>query len=109
MIGDRVADIVPSIDLSTISAAIEAHINAYILSFAGLAGAVPHHDPRCVWIDAGIADSTFNSVVHARFSPNQVEPGIEAVLAHFRRRSLPFTWHIGPGAEPSDLGRRLLA
>ncbi|HXT37715.1 MAG TPA: hypothetical protein VN837_19245 [Chloroflexota bacterium] len=100
--------IVHSIDPSTVGTVIEANINAYLLSFAGLPGAVLHQDPRCVWLDAGIAGATFNSVVYARLSPEDMDAGIEAVLNHFRRRSLPFTWHIGPGTEPADLGSYLL-
>lgn len=104
-----VTSIVRSIDPSTIGAVIEANINAYLLSFAELPDAVPHHDPQCVWVDSGIADATFNSVVYARFNPEDVDADIETALDHFRQRSLPFTWHIGPGSEPAALGSRLLA
>ncbi len=101
--------IVSNIDPSTIGAVIEANINAYLLSFALLPGAVLHHDPQSVWLDSGIASATFNSVVFSQFSRDDVDSGIESVLSHFRRRSLPVTWHIGPSTQPSDLGRFLLA
>lgn len=102
-------DIVRSIDPSTIASVIEANINAYLLSFARIPGSHLRQDSQCAWVDSGIADSTFNSVVLARFSPESVAAEIETILAHFRARSLPFTWHIGPGSGPPDLGDRLLA
>ncbi|HVA90610.1 MAG TPA: GNAT family N-acetyltransferase [Chloroflexota bacterium] len=102
-------DIVPAIIPATIATVIEANINAYLLSFARVPGATPHHDPQSVWIDSGRSDSTFNSVVSARFSPDTVDAQIESVLAHFQRHARPLTWHIGPSSTPSDLGRILLA
>ena len=99
----------PNLDPSTAASIIEANINAYLLSFARLPGAVRHDDSQSAWVDSGAADETFNSVVRARFSPESVDEGIEAVLSHFRSRSAPFTWHVGPGTEPADLGRFLLA
>lgn len=98
-----------NLDESTIAAQIEANINAYLLSFARLPGAVLHDDAESTWVDSGIADETFNSVVRARFSPEGVDAGIESILSHFRRRHAPVTWHVGPGTEPADLSRFLLA
>lgn len=103
------SEIVPRIDPATIAALIEANINAYLLSFARLPGAVLHEEMRSVWVDSGVDDATFNSVVLARFSPYTVDAGIAEVLDHFRRRGLPVTWHIGPSTQPPDLDRSLLA
>ncbi len=99
----------PAIDPSTIAAVIEANINAYLLSFARLPGALLHDDGRSVWIDSGTATPTFNAVVSAHFSLDSVDAQIESVLSQFRRRSRPVTWHVGPSTEPADLGRFLLA
>ncbi len=102
-------DPVPAITPATIATVIEASINAHLLSFARLPGAVLHDDPHSVWVDSGVASATFNAVVWARFHPATVDAQIEAVLAHFRRQSRPLTWHVGPSTEPADLGRFLLA
>jgi GNAT superfamily N-acetyltransferase len=102
-------DIVQGVDPSTIATVIEASINAYLLSFACLPGAISHEGPEVVWIDSGMADATFNSVVYASFEPETADALIESVLSHFRRRSRPVTWHVGPSTRPSDLGRFLLA
>jgi ribosomal protein S18 acetylase RimI-like enzyme len=99
----------PGIDPATIAAVIEANINAHLLSFARLPGAVLHDDPRCTWLDAGVASAPLNAVVSARFGPDDVDAGIEAVLGHFRRHARPFTWHVGPSSTPEDLGDSLLA
>ena len=99
----------PGIDPATIAATIEASLNAHLLSFARLPGAVLHDEGDCTWLDAGIASAPFNAVVSARFGPDEVDARIEAVLGHFRRHARPFTWHVGPGSTPEDLGDALLA
>jgi GNAT superfamily N-acetyltransferase len=99
----------PAINPATIAGAIEANINAYLLSFADLPGATAHHGADVAWVDSGIPASVYNAVVAARFGPETVDAGIESVLAHFRRVSRPLTWHVGPTSTPPDLGDRLLA
>lgn len=101
--------IIEKIDPATIATVIEANINAYLRSFALLPGAVLHDDPHSVWIDSGVADTTYNSVVYADFGPHNIDAQVEAVLAHFRRHTRPVTWHIGPSTRPADLGRLLPA
>ena len=103
------ADAVKDLDPATVAAAIEANINAHLLSFARLPGAVLHDDARLTWVDSGGPLALFNSVVHADLGPEAVDAEIEAVLAHFRRHDRPFTWQIGPTTRPADLGRSLLA
>lgn len=103
------AAIVQAIDPATVAATIEANINAYLLSFARLPGATLHDAPESTWVDAGIADATFNAVVRATFDPGGVDAGAASVLAHFRRQARPVTWHIGPTTTPSDLDHSLLA
>lgn len=103
------AGIIAAADPSAIAPIIEASINAYLLSFARLPGAILHDDRRVVWVDSGVADPTFNAVVSARFDRDEVGTGITSVLSHFRQHSRPVTWHVGPSAEPPDLGRSLLA
>jgi hypothetical protein len=102
-----VSDIVRTIDPATIAMVMEDSINAYHLSFARLPGAILHDDLHSVWIDAGRPDTTLNAVLSARFTPDTVDARVEEVLAHFRARSRPVTWHIGPSTEPTDLGRVL--
>jgi len=100
-------DIVESIDPSTIASVIEANINAYLLSFARIPGAMLHDDGQLVWLNSGIAAASFNSVVYANLLEEGVDRGIESVLSHFRERALPLTWHIGPSTRPADLDRSL--
>jgi ribosomal protein S18 acetylase RimI-like enzyme len=97
------------IDPLSIAGAIEAGITAELLAPARLPGAILHRGPACTWIDTGLADATLNKVMGARFRPEEAEGQIEAVLSHFRSRSLPFSWSIGPRSEPADLAHLLLA
>jgi GNAT superfamily N-acetyltransferase len=104
-----VPEIIHAVDETAIAATIEANINDYLLSFARLPGAFLHADSESVWIDSGVPDATFNSIVHARFSRPDIDARIDAVLSHFRHRAQPVTWHIGPTSEPPDLAQVLLA
>lgn len=101
--------IVPAIEPTTIEGVIEANTNAYLLSFARLPGAVLHDDPGLVWVDSGVPDVTFNSVVYANLGAADIDGCVADVLAHFRQRSRPVTWHIGPSSRPVDLDRALVA
>lgn len=100
--------IVERIESASIAATIEASINAYLLSFARLPGATLHDDADSTWVDSGIASATLNSVVRARFTSDAADARIEAILAHFKQRNLPFTWHVGPTTQPPNLGQTLL-
>jgi ribosomal protein S18 acetylase RimI-like enzyme len=99
----------PHIDPLTIAATIEASVNAEYLSLARLPGAILHSGPDCAWVDSGLAGATLNVVVRIRFHPDQAGSQIEGVLSHFRSRSLPVGWHIGPSSEPADLAQLLVA
>jgi ribosomal protein S18 acetylase RimI-like enzyme len=79
-----------------------------LLSFASLPDAILHRDSEIAWVDSGLDTAIFNSVVFARFEPKTADRGIENVLSHFRLRSKPVTWHLGPYTKPTDLGRLLL-
>ena len=51
----------------------------------------------------------FNGVLFARLGPQDVDEGIDKVLAPFKEQNLPMAWWIGPSTEPADLGARLQA
>ncbi|MGH2343587.1 MAG: hypothetical protein ACRDG4_00055, partial [Chloroflexota bacterium] len=90
-------------------AMIEDNLNAYLLSYAAIPGAVARQNDRIAWVDSGFASSSLNSVVLARFTPEDADTEIESVLSRFREHARPLTWHIGPSSEPADLGARLIA
>lgn len=102
-------DIPRTIDPSTIAGSIEANLNAYLLSYGSLPGGSVHDSSDVVWADSGVPVTTFNSAVQASLTPETADAAIESVIAHFRERSLPFTWHVGPSSTPADLTARLLA
>ena len=103
-------DVVQRIDSATIAAVIEANINAELLSFALLPGAVLHDGPRSVWLDTGSTGiAYFNQVVHADFASGDADAAIEEIVDHFRRHGRSFTWQIGPVTRPADLDRFLPA
>ncbi|MGZ3581768.1 MAG: GNAT family N-acetyltransferase [Ktedonobacterales bacterium] len=102
-------DIIDRIEPASIAAVIEANINAYLLSFARLPGATLHDDASTTWVDSGVASATLNSIVRAHFTPDAANAHVDSILAHFKQRNQPVTWHIGPTTTPPDLGQTLLA
>jgi GNAT superfamily N-acetyltransferase len=62
-----------------------------------------------IWTLTSIPFPIFNNVLGARLAPEDVESGIEAVLARVKERNVPMAWWLGPTTEPADLGRHLEA
>jgi ribosomal protein S18 acetylase RimI-like enzyme len=102
-------DPIRHIDPVAMPAQIEANVNAYLLSFGRLPGAVLHHDGETKWVDSGLDDPSLNSVVSARLSIDTVGEGVVSVIRYFQQVARPFTWHIGPTTVPADLDTVLLA
>jgi ribosomal protein S18 acetylase RimI-like enzyme len=59
--------------------------------------------------DSGLRCDTFSVVSRARLSRADAARAVAAVLAHFRAEGRPFSWWVGPGDEPTDLGETLAA
>jgi ribosomal protein S18 acetylase RimI-like enzyme len=57
----------------------------------------------------GIPFPMVNGVVRPRFPAESADAGIDAFIEHARRRKVPMLWHVTPGSEPEDLGKRLEA
>lgn len=57
----------------------------------------------------GVPYSWLNQASGARFAEASVEARIDAVIAWFESRGVPFSWEVGPADEPADLGDRLMA
>jgi ribosomal protein S18 acetylase RimI-like enzyme len=61
-----------------------------------------------VLTDSGLACDTFNVACRARLSADQAPQRIRAALAFFREADRPFSWWVGPGDQPSNLGDLLV-
>ncbi|MDD5655979.1 MAG: hypothetical protein PHF00_01835 [Elusimicrobia bacterium] len=51
----------------------------------------------------------FNGVYRTRLQGGREDERIDAVMAEFRSRSLPFRWYVFPSSQPADLAARLEA
>jgi ribosomal protein S18 acetylase RimI-like enzyme len=60
-------------------------------------------------VDSGLACDTFNCILAARLTPENMDSAIDAALGHFSRVGRPFSWWVGPADRPADLGERLEA
>lgn len=74
-----------------------------------LAGASVQDEPGLLRVDSGLPTDTFNVVCRTRLRPHEADARIAAAIAHFRAKSFPFAWWVGPGAAPEDLDARLRA
>ncbi|MFP2909764.1 GNAT family N-acetyltransferase [Pyxidicoccus sp. 3LFB2] len=66
-------------------------------------------EPGLLLVDSSIPSNTFNVVCRTRLRARDAEAGIAAAVGHFRGKSLPFAWWVGPGVMPEDLDARLTA
>jgi ribosomal protein S18 acetylase RimI-like enzyme len=60
-----------------------------------------------VLTDSGLACDTFNIACRARLNAEQALQRIQAALAFFRQARRPFSWWVGPGDRPANLGELL--
>jgi GNAT superfamily N-acetyltransferase len=99
-------------DLSpgALARAIEENTIAYWLYKARRAGWELIELPDALLYRSGLTAGAFqNGVLRTDFAPEEADARIASILADFRHRGLPFTWYVGPGRTPADLGERLLA
>jgi GNAT superfamily N-acetyltransferase len=94
---------------STIPLAYDTNLFAYYTLYSGLPGAELHDDGDLRWFETGVPEHTFNGVFQARTELAALPQAIARVLAHFRQRSLPFHWHLGPSSQPGGFGHLLEA
>lgn len=102
----QMAEILADLTQATIIDAIEANLSAYYLPYGTLPGGVVHTATDVTWFVSGIPEPWFNGVVgtHFRHAP---ERRVATILADLTAHNLPFLWHVGPTATPTNLGRIL--
>lgn len=62
------------------------------------------------WVLTGVSTCGLNVVLKTRFSPNDADARIKAIIADFETREVgEFSWWNDPDAQPADLGERLVA
>jgi ribosomal protein S18 acetylase RimI-like enzyme len=64
-------------------------------------------EPELVVVDSGLDCDTFNVICRSRMQPGDAAPRIAMAIDRFRRAHRPFSWWVGPGDRPADLGERL--
>jgi len=90
-----------------LAAAIERHPIEYWRTVSRhLPDAEFHDDAATAWLATSVPFFPFNQVLRASLS-GDVDAAIDALLARFRARRLPFCWNLGPSTEPPDLAARL--
>ncbi|HSF14042.1 MAG TPA: GNAT family N-acetyltransferase [Vicinamibacteria bacterium] len=60
-----------------------------------------------VIVDSGLANDSFNKVLHSRLAEHDADERIAEALGYFRDVGRPFSWWVGPCSRPLDLESRL--
>lgn len=89
--------------------AIEENLVATWAGFARLPRAEVYEGPDLMRLLTGEPYAVSNGIYRARFDTDRADDAIERAIEPFRARRLPFSWLVGPGSEPADLGARLEA
>lgn len=92
---------------AALAAAIDANQAAQFGLLAACMGGEQHDEPDALWFVTGSTYALFNGVMRARLAAERTEERIADLLAPFRARDLPMTWHVGTSSEPADLGLQL--
>ena len=71
------------------------------------AGMRVHQSESLVLSDSGLPCDTFNAVCRARLERDAAASAIREATDWFAERSRPFSWWVGPGDRPADLGQQL--
>lgn len=103
----------PALDLSdrpTLAAAADTNFVVHAgWAAAQLRGMQVRAHPDLVLIDSGLPCDTFNVVCRARLGADTAPARIREAIDHFDRAGRPFSWWVGPGDRPPDLGAMLAA
>src|SRR5579883_507532 len=92
---------------TALAAAIDANQAAQFGLLAACMGGETHDEPDALWFATGSDYALFNGVMRARLPAERAAERIAALLAPFRGRGLPMTWHVGSSSEPAELGVQL--
>ena len=94
--------------LEKIVKAMEANLNIHMTHFAQYLNQVELiRIPGFTLINSGLNDDTFNYVLDADFSHNEIKNKIAEITNYFIKRNIPFSWWISPHDRPANLAHSL--
>jgi GNAT superfamily N-acetyltransferase len=103
------SEILRAFSLSTIGLSIDANKIAHEAFISTYPGGAFHQDAGICWYETGVPLYIFNGVGQSLVEPARLPTAIARIQAHFRQRSLPFHWTIGPSSQPTNIGSILEA
>ncbi|MFN8653779.1 MAG: GNAT family N-acetyltransferase [Gemmatimonadales bacterium] len=96
--------------LPDLADAADANLAAHaILPCRVLPGARVWADEALTVVDSGLPCDTFNLICRSRLRAEAAAQRIADALAYYQETQHPFSWWLGPGAQPDDLPRYLEA
>jgi GNAT superfamily N-acetyltransferase len=84
-------------------------IELYALLAAHAPEVAVHDTSDLKWVLSGMDSPYLNAVKLAHFDSDDLEAGVDSVLAPFEARGLPLSWWVGPASCPANLGAALEA
>lgn len=95
--------------LPEILQAMEANMHLHMTYFAKYLPTLELvFEPDVTVVRSEIPDDTFNYVLFAKFSENNVRNRAAHVISLYRKRHLPFSWWIGEADTPPELVKALM-
>jgi GNAT superfamily N-acetyltransferase len=96
-------DILQDVSADSLASAIEQNLFSWIYVF-GAVWAMKSDDPCGVERSISpVGFPFFNSIMHARLVPENVEPTIQRIKLDAETRQVPVLWWVGPSTRPADL------
>jgi ribosomal protein S18 acetylase RimI-like enzyme len=100
-------DILQDVSADSLASAIEQNLFSWISVF-GAVWAMKSDDPGGVERSISpVGFPFFNSIMHTRLVPENVEPAIQRIKLDAETRQVPVLWWVGPSTRPADLGCQL--
>jgi GNAT superfamily N-acetyltransferase len=80
---------------------------AYSTLYSGWEEAFSHAGEDVVWGMTRIPSPMINNATRVRFSEEQADNALEAIIEEAIALHVPMRWWLGPGTQPADTGKRL--
>lgn len=96
-------------DRVAVARAVEENAAQLLLAMGRAGGGEEYHDSRIHYTIGGSPIDYHNAVVRADLTEANADAAIAGIIAKFRERGVPGSWHLTEAMRPADLGARLLA
>lgn len=98
-----------ALEVSDLISAIEANCIDQLCEVGNMPDGIVRRGQDVTWVISGMPSPWMNYVLSGDFSKMVLHKKIAETLDHFRSRSVPMTWWVGPSSRPRNIGGALKA